>query len=44
MKEENHNRNKRAMTLDFSKESGLVILNKMLDSADILLSNFRPGK
>lgn len=40
--EENHNRNKRAMTLDFSRESGLLILNKMLESADILLSNFRP--
>ncbi|MDD5289523.1 MAG: CoA transferase, partial [Dehalococcoidales bacterium] len=40
--EENHNRNKRAMTLDFSKEEGRQILHKMLETADILLSNFRP--
>jgi len=39
---ENLNRNKRSMTLDLSKESGQEILYKLLEKADVLISNFRP--
>lgn len=39
---ENHNCNKRGMTLDLSKEHGREIIHKLLEKADVLLSNFRP--
>jgi len=39
---ENHNRNKRSMSLDISKEAGLKIIYEMLRQADVFLSNFRP--
>jgi len=39
---ENYDRNKRSMTLDLSRETGLKILNKMLEKADVFLLNFRP--
>ncbi|MFC1940455.1 CaiB/BaiF CoA transferase family protein [Chloroflexota bacterium] len=39
---ENTNRNKRAMTLDLSQENGRKIICKLLDRADVFLSNFRP--
>lgn len=39
---ENHNRNKRSMTLDLSQEGGREILFKLLKTADVFLSNFRP--
>ncbi len=38
---ENHNRNKRSMTLDLSKKRGQEVMHKMLATADVLLSNFR---
>jgi len=39
---ENHNCSKRGMTLDLSHEKGREIIHKMLEKADVLLSNFRP--
>jgi crotonobetainyl-CoA:carnitine CoA-transferase CaiB-like acyl-CoA transferase len=39
---ENHNCSKRGMTLDMSHETGREIIHKMLEKADVLLSNFRP--
>ena len=38
----NFNRNKRSMTLDLSKERGQQVIHKMIEKADILLSNMRP--
>jgi formyl-CoA transferase len=40
---QNHNRNKRGMALDISKESGKKILYRMLETADVFISNFRPS-
>ncbi|MFC2051435.1 CaiB/BaiF CoA transferase family protein [Chloroflexota bacterium] len=39
---ENINRNKRDITLDLSQKEGQKIIHKMLEKADIHLSNFRP--
>jgi len=39
---ENHNCSKRGMTLDLSREQGREIIHRMLKTADVLLSNFRP--
>ncbi|MFC1939528.1 CaiB/BaiF CoA transferase family protein [Chloroflexota bacterium] len=39
---ENHNCNKRGMTLDLSQELGQDILYRMLKRADVFLVNFRP--
>jgi crotonobetainyl-CoA:carnitine CoA-transferase CaiB-like acyl-CoA transferase len=41
---ENHNCNKRGMTLDLTKKSGHDIIHKMLETADIFLANYRPGE
>ncbi|MFC1940038.1 CaiB/BaiF CoA transferase family protein [Chloroflexota bacterium] len=38
---ENHNRNKRGITLDLSQESGREIIHKMVGTADVFLTNFR---
>ncbi len=35
-------RNKRSIILDLSKENGLGIIYRLLEKADVLLSNFRP--
>ncbi len=37
------NRNKRGMTLDLKKERGLQVLREMLEVADVVVENFRPG-
>ncbi|SDL97076.1 CoA-transferase family III [Modicisalibacter muralis] len=37
------NRNKRSLTLDLRSEEGKAILHKLLESADVLVENFRPG-
>ena len=37
------NRNKRAMPLDLRREEGRSVLLRLLETADILLENFRPG-
>ncbi len=39
---ENYNRNKRGVTLDISKEKGLAILHKLIEEADVFLTNRRP--
>jgi crotonobetainyl-CoA:carnitine CoA-transferase CaiB-like acyl-CoA transferase len=36
-------RNKRTVTLNLSRPKGAEILRKMLDEADVLIENFRPG-
>lgn len=37
------NRNKRAISLDFRSSAGLKVLLRLIETADVLLSNFRPG-
>ena len=37
------NRNKRSCTLDLKHEKGKAILRRLLDRADVLIENFRPG-
>lgn len=37
------NRNKRSIGLDLASESGRVVLMKMLEDADVLIENFKPG-
>jgi crotonobetainyl-CoA:carnitine CoA-transferase CaiB-like acyl-CoA transferase len=38
----NYNRNKRSLTLDLSQERGQEIVHKLVEKADVLLSNMRP--
>ena len=37
------NRNKRSIGLDLASEGGRAVLLKMLESADVLIENFKPG-
>jgi crotonobetainyl-CoA:carnitine CoA-transferase CaiB-like acyl-CoA transferase len=37
------NRNKRSIGLDLASEGGRTVLMKLLDSADVLIENFKPG-
>ena len=37
------NRNKRGMTLDLKHERGLDVLHDLLETADVVVENFRPG-
>jgi crotonobetainyl-CoA:carnitine CoA-transferase CaiB-like acyl-CoA transferase len=37
------NRNKRSLTLDLKRPEGLELLRKLLERADVLVENFRPG-
>ena len=37
------NRNKRSIAIDLKTEQGQRIANQLVDEADILLENFRPG-
>jgi len=39
---QNHHRNKRGVAIDISQERGHGILYKLLEKADVFLSNFRP--
>lgn len=39
---ENYNRNKRSLTLDISQEKGLKVLYKLIEDADVFLTNRRP--
>lgn len=36
-------RNKRSIALDFKEPDGMQLLRKLIDSADVLVENFRPG-
>ena len=38
-----NNRGKRSMTLDLRTESGAAVLKKMVETCDVVLSNFKPG-
>ena len=38
-----YNRNKRSMVLDLQSAEGRGVLEKLLEGADVLLDNFRPG-
>jgi crotonobetainyl-CoA:carnitine CoA-transferase CaiB-like acyl-CoA transferase len=37
------NRNKRGLVLDLKQAAGVAILKKLVESADILIENYRPG-
>ncbi len=37
------NRNKRSIVLDLKSEQGISIVRRMLESADVMIHNFRPG-
>ena len=41
---ENYNRNKRSMTLDVSQQAGRQVIYKMLETADVFLTNMRPSE
>jgi crotonobetainyl-CoA:carnitine CoA-transferase CaiB-like acyl-CoA transferase len=38
-----YNRNKRSLALDVTKPRGLALARRLIDSADVLVENFRPG-
>src|SRR4030042_1746804 len=40
--EQNINCNKRSIALDLAQEEGMQILNKLLETADVFINNFRP--
>ena len=39
---ENYNRNKRSMSLDFAQEGGRKIMYRLVEQADVFLTNMRP--
>lgn len=39
----NVNRSKRSITLDLKSPDGLAVLNRLVETADVVVQNFRPG-
>jgi crotonobetainyl-CoA:carnitine CoA-transferase CaiB-like acyl-CoA transferase len=39
----NNNRGKRSLVVDLKQESGRELLHRLIDDADVLIQNFRPG-
>ena len=37
------NRNKRSLSIDLKSESGMVVVRKLIETADVVIENFRPG-
>ena len=37
------NRGKKSVALDFTKPDGQAIVHKLLENADVMIENFRPG-
>src|SRR5262249_55798005 len=37
------NRNKESVTLDFKRFEGRAVLDRLVDRADVIVENFRPG-
>src|SRR5688572_366701 len=37
------NRNKESVTLDFKTSEGRAVLNRLIEKADVVVENFRPG-
>lgn len=40
---QSHNRHKRSVALDYAKPAGLAVLHEMLEHADVVIMNNRPG-
>src|SRR3989304_4661766 len=40
---ETHNRNKRRIVLDLKSERGLQVFSRLVEGADVVVQNFRPG-
>ena len=40
---QSHNRNKRSVTIDFTKPDGLSVLCRLVETADVFILNNRPG-
>ena len=38
-----YNRGKKSVALDFTKPEGQAVVHKLLENADVLIQNFRPG-
>lgn len=38
-----NNRNKRSIAIDLKSDAGMAVLKRLVDSADIVIENFRPG-
>ncbi|MGY8991526.1 MAG: CaiB/BaiF CoA transferase family protein, partial [Rhodospirillales bacterium] len=37
------NRNKRSLSIDLKSEAGMTVMRKLIETADVVIENFRPG-